>query len=110
MYLLKLISLINCPYSNAAKEFLDKKNIKYKLINVDQKTKEKYKNKNINTFPQIYLYKNNKEILLGGYDDIIEVHRNIYKIELNKSIKYLNQKFPNMSRKHILRIIETLNN
>lgn len=109
MYLLKLISLINCPYSNAAKEFLNKKDIKYKLIEVNQQNKEKYKNKNISTFPQIYLYKNNNEILLGGYDDIIDIHRNIHKINLDKSVKYLNKKFKNMTRKNILRIIQSLN-
>ena len=112
MYLLKIISLINCPYSNAAKEFLDEKGINYKLISVNSQDKEKYKNKNISTFPQIYLYKKNKpEILLGGYDDIVELYQKTYKVDMEEAISYLDEKHKrnNLSRKNKLRILKIFN-
>ena len=93
------------------KEFLDEKGIKYKLISVNSQNKEQYKNKDISTFPQIYLYKKDKnEILLGGYTDLVELYQNTYKVDMEKSISYLDKKYKkNFSRKNKLRILKIFN-
>ena len=110
MYSFQVISLQNCPYSNAAKEFLDNKNIKYDLITVDFLTKNKYKSNEIDTFPQVYIVKKNKKILIGGYEDLKDINDNVFKKDMELSIKYLNKKFKNLSRKNKLRIIKVFNN
>lgn len=112
MYALKLVSLENCPYSIAAHDLLKDKKINIKFINVTQSNKEQYKNKIIDTFPQIYLIKTNRvgELLIGGYSDIQEIIS--YQDEnknLDKQIEYFTDKYPRWSRKAKLRLIELLN-
>ncbi len=99
-----LISLKNCPYSEAAKQLLDNYKIKYKYIlvnNIDSE-KIKYKNKNINTFPQIYYLKKNKKKLIGGYDDLKFI---IDIINDSKDINKILKKYNKWAKKDILRII-----
>jgi glutaredoxin len=99
-----LISLKNCPYSEAAKQLLDNYKIKYKYIlvnNIDSE-KIKYKNKNINTFPQIYYFKKNKKKLIGGYDDLKFI---IDIINDSKDINKILKKYNKWAKKDILRII-----
>jgi glutaredoxin len=104
MFKLKLISLDGCPYSMAAESFLKDLNIKFDLIKVYQENKDEYKNKDIKTFPQIYM----DNILLGGYDDLKEIYDTLSsKKNLDEMIEYLKTKVKNkMTRKEILRIIE----
>jgi len=105
MYIIKLISLNNCPYSIAAEELL--KNIKnVKIIRVGQNNKNKYKNKEISTFPQIYLIKNNKNLLLGGYSDIKEINDILSLSDMDKMIKNLGKKYQKFEKKILLRIIQ----
>ena len=72
MYYLYIITLEDCPYSIAALKLLDSLNIKYKHIIVNRINKEKYKTEEINTFPQIYLVKDDTKLLLGGYSNLKE--------------------------------------
>lgn len=108
MHHLKLISLENCPYSEGAENYLNEKKIKFKLFRVNSKNKENFK-KHMQTFPQLYLIDNNKEILLGGFDKIREIDLNLYKINFDDAMKYLNKTFHKVSRKNKLRIIQTFN-
>jgi len=108
--IIKIISLINCPYSEAAESFLKSKKIKSKIVKVNQGNKEDYKSKEISTFPQIYFINKKNHHLLGGYDDIIDINNNIFKINIDTSLKYLNNKFPKLTHKNKLRIIKIINN
>jgi glutaredoxin len=111
-YKLKVIVLENCPYSIAANELLTNYHIPFQKIIVNQNNKAKYKNDLISTFPQIYILNKNKEILLGGYNDIEEIidiinssnNLDILKEKLNK--KYATKFNDN---KIILRIIQIFN-
>jgi glutaredoxin len=106
---IKIISLENCPYSIAAEDFFNKKNLKFILIKVNQETKNNYKKK-LDTFPQIYLVNNNKEKLLGGFNKIQEINQNLFKVDVDSCMKYLNKNFSNFSRKDKLRLIQIFNN
>ncbi len=109
-YILKSIVLKNCPYSNALIDILKNNNIKSNIITVTHENKDKYKTKYINTFPQLYLMKNNKEeLLIGGYNDtknILDIINN--ENELDNIKKKLNLIYPN-NNKNILRLIKLLN-
>ena len=108
---IKVISLKNCPYSEAAEDMLKNNNIAFTVTKVNTNTKKKYKSKLIDTFPQIYLDIDKKPLLLGGYNelkniyDIVNKTSNIQKI-LNNLNKILSKKW---SRKHKLRLIQTIN-
>ena len=101
-----LISLKNCPYSEAAKEMLDHYKIKYKYILVDNITKMEYKTDEINTFPQIYYLKKDKKHLIGGFDDlkfIIDTINESYgdPKKINKIVK----KYKTWNKKDVLRLV-----
>ncbi len=108
---LKVIILENCPYSIASNELLTNYNIQFEKIVVNQNNKEKYKTNIISTFPQIYIFNKDKEILLGGYSDIEEIINIINSSKnLDKIKEKLNKKYPNFSNnKIILRIIQVFN-
>ena len=108
MYYLKLIYLNKCPYSEAAEELLLNNKIKSKIIKIDQNEKDKFKTDSIQTFPQIYLEKENSKgsLLIGGYDILKEIFETInLKSSLN-SIKDVIKSKINISNKSALRIIE----
>lgn len=101
-----LISLKYCPYSEAAKKLLDTYKIKYKYILVEQNDKEKYKNNEINTFPQIYYLINNETRLIGGYTDlkyIIDTINESYGN--NKNINKIIKKYKKWNKKDVLRLV-----
>jgi len=108
MYYINIICLENCYYSDRAKQLLKKKNIKHKIVSINYKEKNKYKTKEISTFPQIYLKKefSHGSLLLGGLDDLTQA-LNILK---NKNIPNITLKFqklyPLWSKKAIYRFIE----
>ena len=110
MYELKIISLMNCPYSEAAESLLGN-NKKIKIVKVNSANKKNYKNKSISTFPQVYLINNNNKLLIGGYNelkniyDIINSSSNLQHI-IKKMNKALSKKF---SRKDKLRLTQLLN-
>jgi glutaredoxin len=105
-YKLKVIVLENCPYSIAAVELLTNYNIPFEKILVKQNNKEKFKTPDISTFPQIYMYSKEDQLLLGGYSDLEEImdiinsSKNLDKIKkkIGKNKKY--------GPKIILRIIK----
>jgi glutaredoxin-related protein len=73
MYYLKIITLEKCPYSDKVIELLNIHKIEYKNKIINNINKNIYKNSFIDTFPQIYLKKNNTKgsLLLGGCSDLI---------------------------------------
>uniref|UniRef100_A0A6C0J5M9 Glutaredoxin domain-containing protein n=1 Tax=viral metagenome TaxID=1070528 RepID=A0A6C0J5M9_9ZZZZ len=107
---IKIFSLINCPYSEAALSFLKSKNIKSKIVKVEQANKEEYKNDKISTFPQIYFVHKKNTHLLGGYNDIIDINNKIFKINIDTSLQYLNKKYAKLTHKNKLRLIKMINN
>jgi glutaredoxin len=111
-YYFEIVALQNCPYSIAGIELLKDNKIKNTLISVNQENKDKYKTEEIQTFPQIYLKKENRDgsVLIGGYNDIKEFVDNFKNqhYDENKINIFLN-KHKNLNRKNILRIIELFN-
>ena len=100
MYYLQLISLKDCPYSEAAQSLLKDNNINHKLVLV-----------NISTFPQIYLKKENSNgsVLIGGYDLIKEYYDSVKNTKnLDKLKKVIKKNSPNMSEKSVLRFIQLI--
>ena len=110
MYNVYIITLEDCPYSIAAIDLLNSLNIKYKHLKVNRINKEKYKTKEINTFPQIYLKKKNNALLLGGYSNLKEFIDIFINQEYNEEIilKYHN-KYKLWNKKSILRLLEIIN-
>lgn len=110
-YFLQINSLIGCPYSLEIETLLQQGNIPNKIIKIDPSDKHLYKNEIINTFPQIFLKKQNSkgQILLGGNNDYKEI-LNLKKKNLEIQLKYLTNKYPKMSKKTKLRIIELFQN
>ena len=109
-YSLKSIILKNCPYSNALVETLKNNNIKSNIITVTHENKDKYKTKYINTFPQLYLMKDNVNLLLvGGYSDtknILDIINETSELDIIK--EKLQALYPNTNNKNILRLIKLL--
>lgn len=106
MLKMKIISLNNCVWSMASEEYF--KHIKNKeIIRVSEEEKEEYKNEKIQTFPQIYLYNENTNLLLGGFEDSKEIYDNITSTKnVDDMINTLNKKYSENTRKQNLRIIE----
>ena len=111
-YYIKAIILQGCSYSNKAEKMLKDNNIKSDFNYINYIDKNKYKLNLINTFPQIYLNRNNKNgnLLLGGYTDLNNF------IETFKNKKYNKEDINNFmynskwSKKATLRLIELINN
>lgn len=110
MYHIKAILLNNCPYSDAALEIIKNNKIKSNIININNDNKYMYKNDQIDTFPQIYLNKNNSygNLLLGGYDDLKKFIDNFkdHKYSDDKINKFMNEY--KWSKKATLRFIQLL--
>jgi glutaredoxin len=112
MYYLFVVTLEDCPWSNAAIDLLNSFKIKYKHLKVNKNEKEKYKTVEINTFPQIYLKKNvnNDTLLLGGYSNLKEfVDTFINQKFDDKKIIDFQKKYQLWHKKPILRLIEIIN-
>jgi glutaredoxin-related protein len=110
MYYIHGILLNNCSYSNNAKQLLETYNIPNKLISITHEEKDKFKYDEINTFPQIYVKKENTKgsILIGGYDNLNELFTLFYKNYNKDNIENIMNKYK-LSRKLVLRIIEMFN-
>ena len=114
MYYLQLISLKDCPYSEAANSLVNDNKINSKITIVNRNEKDKFKTKEIDTFPQVYLKKENSNgsVLLGGYTelksyyDLVQSGKN-KKDSLNQ-IKSQIKNNINISEKSILRLMELL--
>ena len=109
-YYIQLNSLIGCPYCIEVENLLKKNNINFKIIHISPTEKHLYKNEEISTFPQLYLKKENSkgQILLGGNSDFKEI-LNVKNKDLSLQLRILNQKYPKISKKTKLRIIELFN-
>ena len=112
-YYLKIISLDNCPYSQATKELVKNFSIPNEIINITSNEKEKYKTNKINTFPQIYLKKYGRvdDLLLGGYEDLKDFmdqfHKQTYSTDkVNNFMNKYNKTWP---KKSVLRLIQLIN-
>ncbi len=115
MYYLKLISLKDCPYSEAASSLLKDNKIKSEIIVINRSEKDKFKTDEIKTFPQVYLkkQKSSGSVLIGGYDEIKSYYDIIHSTtkrdkilsKLKSEIKSNNKE---ISDKSILRLIELL--
>jgi glutaredoxin len=111
MYSIKAILLDDCSYSIAAKELLTNLNINHKAINITRDEMDKYITSDIDTFPQIYLKKQNSKgnLLLGGYDDLNNFIQLFKSQKINeKNIKEFMIKYK-WSKKSVLRLIELIN-
>ena len=109
MYSLKVYVLNNCYYCNQTKLLLKNNNIKAKIITVKEDQKYKYKNKDISTFPMIYLLNKKKKILIGGYDKLTLIINQINNKSLIKQINYVKKELPKWEKKDILRLLSILN-
>lgn len=110
MYYLYIITLKDCPYSIAALKLLDSLNIEYKHRIVNQIDKEKYKTKEINTFPQIYLVKDRTKLLLGGYSDLNEFINKFINQKYNEeNILDFQNEYKLWNKKLILRLLAIIN-
>ena len=112
-YYLHSVILQNCPYSNAAHDLLKNyPKIKTKITFVNNNNKENYKTEYINTFPQIYLKRSNKNgsLLIGGYTEIKELFDLFYKTKYSKKkiLEFIN-KNNKWSKKSLLRFIHLIN-
>jgi hypothetical protein len=111
-YYINAVILNGCGYSKAAKELLDKyTNINKKYIFVNYDEKDKYKTDLIQTFPQIYLKKENtmNSLLLGGYTELQNFIDTFYgKYDDDKINKFM-RKNVSWSKKGTLRLIELIN-
>ena len=111
MYYLQLISLKDCPYSEAAQSLLKDNNINHKLVLVNRNEKDKFKTDNISTFPQIYLKKENSNgsVLIGGYDSLKEYYDSAKNTKnLDKLKKVIKKNISGISEKSVLRLIQLI--
>ena len=110
-YYLHTIILKNCPFSIAAYKLLKKyHNTKFTIVN--DTNKENYKTDDINTFPQIYLkrYNKNGSLLIDGYTKLRELfdlfHNKSYS---DKNITEFINNNKKWSRKSLIRFINLIN-
>jgi glutaredoxin len=110
-YYITAILLDSCHYSTLANKLLNKYNIPHKIINVDNKTKNIYKSNIIHTYPQLYLNKLNSKgnLLLGGYNDLLNFITNFSKQPIDKTKINLFMKKNKWSLKSTIRLIQLIN-
>ena len=112
MYYLFIVTLKDCPFSNASIDLLNSLKIKYKNLIITQNDKDKYKTTEIQTFPQIYLKKKSTKdtLLLGGYSELKEFTDTFLNTKYNENnINSFLQKYKFWTKKSVLRLIEILN-
>jgi len=114
---LYIIFLEGCPYSKNALKNIKDTNKEYKIKQVNQETKEEYKNNSISTFPQIYYVKHNieKKKLIGGDAElqrIIALNNDLLRDpdNINKNIKNFIKNNSFISKRLLLRVLHYLNN
>ena len=112
MYSLKAIILEHCPYCIGLKKLLSDNEIPIEYTIIEYKDKDKFKTTEINTFPQVYLQRNNSKnsLLIGGFDTMKEIIDIILLKKLDIIKKKLSKKFPEWSDKTRLRLIQLLLN
>lgn len=105
-YYIYAILLKDCIYSNNARILLEKYNIKHIIKIIDSENKDKYKIENYNTFPQIFLKKDDsfESLFLGGYTELNDIIINSYD---NINVNKIQSKYK-LSKKAVLRLIELI--
>ena len=111
-YFIKAIMLENCPYSINADKIIKQYNLPHKILWIDNNSKNKYVNNMIQTFPQIYLKKENamNSLLLGGYTELQNFMNTFYDKYSENDINKFMEINPRWSKKGTLRLIELINN
>jgi glutaredoxin-related protein len=112
-YYIHSVILQDCSYSNAVYKLLKNyPKIKTNITFVNDSNKENYKTYDIQTFPQIYLkrYNKNGSLLIGGYTELKELFDLFYKTKYsnNKIIQIINNN-NRWSKKSLLRFIHLIN-
>ena len=106
MYSLKALVLEGCPYCKQLKELLSKYNIKTEYVTIPWNIKDKYKTKEISTFPQVYLIDKHKDTLIGGYSELKNIIDTIKENNYDNIKKKISSKYYSLSKKSLLRLIE----
>ena len=100
---LEIYVIKKCNYCLLLKKLLNEFKIKHLVNNVKENEKDKYKNKNIKTFPQVYYVYNKKKILIGGYSDFTKILSDVLdKVDIDKI------RINNKNKKNRLRIYKYL--
>ena len=112
-YYIHSVILQNCPYSTAAHKLLKKHSENKTIITlVNDNNKENYKTSEIDTFPQNYLkrYNKNGSLLIGGYTELKELFNLFYKKKYSDNkIKNFLSNNNKWSKKSLLRMIDLIN-
>ena len=111
-YSLYIIVLEGCPYGDLTRKLLNKyKFNNMKIDTIFRENKEKYKTDKINTYPQIYLKRQDSKglLLLGGYSDLEYTFNKFYNNYSEENINEFLKKNNDWSRKGTLRLIELVN-
>lgn len=104
MYKIEIVSLENCPFSEAAESLAI--TIKPKVIKVEDNSTKKINYKKIYpTFPQVYLINEKSRYLLGGYTEFKKINDLIMNRSENLDTIINELKFLKLSRKNKLRLI-----
>ena len=109
MYSLKALVLEGCPYCENLEKLLIEYKIPTEYIKTNYENKNEFKMKyNIQTFPQVYLVKNkdDKGILIGGYNDVKEIIDYIKNNNYDKIKEYIKNKYYFINNKKMLRLIQ----
>ena len=107
MYSLKALVLEGCPYCRQLKDLLTEYNIKTEYVTIPWNIKDKYKTKEISTFPQVYMIdKNEKSTLIGGYSDVKNIIDILRDNNYDNIKKKISSKYYSLSNKTQLRLIE----
>jgi len=113
-YYINAILLIGCPYSDRAQVLLGDNHFKKEITRISFQDKDKFKMENYNTYPQIFLKKENKmeSLFIGGCDELescIEIIKNPNNRDINGDIKIILNKYNiKWSKKARLRLIQLI--
>ena len=104
MYKIEIISLENCPFSEAAESLAN--SINPTIIKIEDNSNKKLQYKNFYpTFPQIYMINKKNRYLLGGYTEFKKINDLIMNGSENLDDIIDELRFLKLSRKNKLRLI-----
>ena len=111
-YYIYAVLLNSCPYSERAYDLLQMHGIEHQVKIVSREEKEKFKLENFETYPQIFLKKENSvdSLFLGGFSDLNDIFNTFKSKKYNEqSINNFQNKYNWWSKKAILRLIQLIN-
>jgi len=104
MYKIEIISLENCPFSEAAESLAI--TVNPTIIRIEDNSTKKISYKKIYpTFPQVYMTNEKSRYLLGGYTELKKINDIIMNVSENLDNIIDELKFLKLSRKNKLRLI-----